>query len=376
MTTNLNSPQLSPSEPDAQPDAQPVEQNVIEQNFVDRISLTQLSASQFIERYQTPGVPVIITDLLQPGCDSACDLNSDLNSDWHLDYLCEQLGEQLFLLRCYGRERYQQDKREWTTIGSGVQAISKSFNDYAALIRSGIAQAQDIYLAKCSLQDTPLAQTPAVQTIKTELDQLGLKPASSFNLWIGPSGHVECLHYDPMDGTLIQLHGCKQIVLFPPSQTFNLYPYPFYAHLRHGLKLRSWFSRCYPDRPDFQAFPRLRQALQCRYDLTLQPGELLYIPAGWWHEVTSIDSPDSSAQPDLGNKLSNKSTPDIVSPDIVCSVNRFWRVYPTRRALSLWGRWRAYLGSICAIPHTLIHLVLALLSPNPRQKVREILQML
>ncbi|MFM7427249.1 MAG: cupin-like domain-containing protein, partial [Elainella sp.] len=100
------------------------------------------------------------------------------------------------------------------------------------------------------------------------------------------------------------------------------------------------------------------QALQHRSDITLQPGELLYIPAGWWHEVTSLTD----------------SSPD--SDGMVCSVNRFWRVYPTRRAFWLWGRWRAYLGSVCAIPHTLGQLGLALLSPNRAEKVKEILQML
>lgn len=306
---------------------------------VERISLANLSPERF-QHYKNRGIPVIITDLLQP------------EWDWHLDYLCEQLGNQTFLLRYYGKERYQQDKRKWTSIGSGVQTQSKPFSEYAELIRSGEAHHQDIYLAKCSLQDTPLAHSNAMQHINTELSQLGLKqPASSFNLWIGPRGHIECLHYDAMDGTLIQLHGSKRVVLFPPSQTFNLYPYPFYAHLWHGLKLRSWFSRVYPDCPDFRAFPRFQAALSHKYDFELHAGEVLYIPAGWWHEITA-----------LGDEM-------------VCSVNRFWRVYPTWRAVFLWGRWRAYLGSVCAIPHVLFQLGAALLSQNRRQKIQEILQM-
>ncbi|WNZ23731.1 cupin-like domain-containing protein [Leptolyngbya sp. NK1-12] len=312
---------------------------------IERISFAHLTAANFAQRYQKRGIPVIITDLLQP------------EWDWNLDYLCQQLGEQKFLLRYYGKERYQQDKREWTSIGSGVQTQSQSFTDYAELLRNRTAHEQDIYLAKCSLQETPLADTEAMQTLSTGLARLGLQqPASSFNLWVGPAGHMECLHYDAMDGTLVQLHGSKRVVLFPPGQTFNLYPYPFYAHLWHGLRLRSWFSRVYPDRPDFEAFPKLRQALQHKYEVILQPGEVLYIPAGWWHEVTSLS--------------------DELGDEMVCSVNRFWRVYPTPRAVWLWGRWRAYLGSICAIPHVVGSLALALVSRDRKQKVKEILQML
>lgn len=308
---------------------------------IDRVPLAHLTPASFAHDYQSQSEPVIITGLLKP------------EWDWNLDYLSQQLGDQCFLLRYYGQERYQQDKREWTSIGSGVQVQSKPFSEYAALLRSHEAHEQDIYLAKCSLQDTPLADTEAIQTVKTELAGLGLcHPASSLNLWVGPGGHMECLHYDAMDGTLMQLHGSKRVVLFPPSQTFNLYPFPFYAHLRYGLKLRSWFSRVYPDHPDFEAFPKLRQALKHKYDITLNPGDVLYIPAGWWHEVTSLGT------------------------GMVCSVNRFWRVYPTRRAVFFWGRWRAYLGSICAIPNVLFNLLVALASPDRKQKIKGILRML
>lgn len=308
---------------------------------IDRVPLAHLTPASFAHDYQSQSKPVIITGLLKP------------EWDWNLDYLSQQLGDQCFLLRYYGQERYQQDKREWTSIGSGVQVQSKPFSEYAALLRSHEAHEQDIYLAKCSLQDTPLADTEAIQTVKTELARLGLcHPASSLNLWVGPGGHMECLHYDAMDGTLMQLHGSKRVVLFPPSQTFNLYPFPFYAHLRYGLKLRSWFSRVYPDHPDFESFPKLRQALKHKYDITLNPGDVLYIPAGWWHEVTSLGT------------------------GMVCSVNRFWRVYPTRRAVFFWGRWRAYLGSICAIPNVLFNLLVALASPDRKQKIKEILRML
>jgi lysine-specific demethylase 8/hypoxia-inducible factor 1-alpha inhibitor (HIF hydroxylase) len=299
-----------------------------------------LTANQFANCYRKLGVPVILTDLF------------NLNADWDLDYLTQQLGDREFLLRYYGRARYEQDKRDWTSIGSGVQTQSQPFRTYAELIRSGEAYQQDIYLGKCSLQATPLAESEPIADLTAQLAELGLQqPASSLNLWIG-SGHTECLHYDVMDGTLIQLHGSKQVTLFPPSQTANLYPYPFYAHLRHGLKLRSWFSRVYPNRPDLQAFPKLRAALKHRHDVTLNPGEALYIPAGWWHEVTAIGE------------------------DMVCSVNRFWRVYPTWRAWFLGNRWRVYLGTVCAIPKTLLQLGLALLSRNRQQKLKEIRQML
>ena len=308
---------------------------------IDRIHVSQLSSQQFFQCYKKPGIPVVITGILPK------------QSDWNLEYLSEQLGSQEFVLRYYGRDRYQQAKSQWQNIGSGVTAKTKTFDDYAELLRSGEAYEQDIYLAKCPLHHTALMQTEEIAAIRTKLDDLGFtKPASTLNLWVGPGGHTEALHYDPMDGTLIQLHGSKRLVLFPRSQTANLYPYPFYLHLWHGLKLRSWFSQVYPDRPDFEAFPKLQIALNHRYEVVLNAGEILYIPAGWWHEVTS-----------LGNEM-------------VCSVNRFWRIFPASRAILFWGRWRAYLGSFCAIPRVILSVIVALFGPNRQQRIKEIMQML
>ncbi|MBD3883357.1 cupin-like domain-containing protein [Phormidium tenue FACHB-886] len=308
-----------------------------------KVDISELTSDEFIRRYQQPGVPVILTGLLDPAW------------DWSLEYLCNQLGDRPFLLRRYGKERYQQDKRTWTTIGSGVPPESRSFSDYAQLLRSHEAHEQDIYLAKCAIQDTPLTETEAYQSIVQRLAQIGFtRPASRVNLWVGPSGHLECLHYDPTDGTLIQLHGEKRVVLFPPSQTRNLYPYPVYVQLWHGMRLRAWFSQVYPDRPDFQAFPRLREAMRHRYDFVLKCGEALYIPAGWWHEVTALR--------------------DAVADEMVCSINRFWCV-PVARGWRSWARWRAFLGSVCALPVTGLSLIQASFSGDRQQQIKEILQM-
>jgi hypothetical protein len=293
---------------------------------IARIHASFMTPTLFFEQYQQLGTPVVITGLL------------DSEPDWDLDFLCQKLNAQEFAVRCYGSDRYQQDKRQWTDIGSGVELRKMTFLKYAASLRSGEAHRQDMYLAKCPIRETELSKTPV---FRSAVEQLGLRfPASNFNLWVGPGGHVECLHYDASDGTLMQLHGEKKLLLFPPSQTYNLYPFPVYAHFRHGLKLRSWFSQVYPDAPDFKAFPKLREALQHRYEVILRRGELLYIPVGWWHEVTA-----------LGNEMS-------------CSVNQFWHVYPLRRALRSWVKWRAHLGSICAIPHSLVSLLGATFSKN------------
>lgn len=291
---------------------------------------------EIFKQFQDRGKPIVIRGAIG-------------ELDWDLEYLTKQLGDRPFLLRFYGKDRYQLDKRQWENIGSGVTTKVLPFSEYAKLLKSHQAHEEDIYLAKCSLQDTPLVKTDYLEKIG---DRLNLKhPVSNFNIWIGPGGHVESLHYDTFDGTLIQLHGSKKIVLFPPHQLHNLYPFPIWQHLRSGLKIRSWFSQVYPDKPNFTEFPHLKQALEHRYEVILNQGELLYIPAGWWHEVTA-----------LGDEM-------------VCSVNRFWRVYPTSRAIFSWSKWRTYLGFLLAMPSVGIKLAIALFSPNRTEKIKQIKQM-
>ena len=305
-------------------------------NSLQRVDISSLTPETFFEKYQKTGIAVVITGLINEG-------------DWSLDYLCEKLGTQEFLLRCYGHERYKQDKRKWKNIGSGVETQTLPFTEYADMLRSHKAHENDIYLAKCSIKNTPLANTDLTNIG----GQLGLnKPFSDLNIWLGAGGHVECLHYDPFDGTLMQLHGAKKVVLFPPSQTYNLYPFPLYAHLRHGLKLRCWFSQVYPENPDFETFPKLKLALQHKYEVILNQGEILYIPAGWWHEVTA-----------LGDEM-------------VCSVNQFWGLSPVSRVVFSWVRWRTRLGFLCALPYLLLSLAIAIFSSERKQKIRKILQMI
>ncbi|MGF1603710.1 MAG: cupin-like domain-containing protein [Thermosynechococcaceae cyanobacterium] len=280
---------------------------------IPRLPVAALSPDVFNQRYQRPGQPVILKGLL------------DADVDWSLDYLCQRLGSHSFPVRCYGQRRYHQDKRRWSNIGSGADLKPMLFNDYAECLRNGQAHDQDMYLAKCPLGTTPLSLSKALRTIR---DRIPLNmPVSEFNLWVGPPGHLECLHYDPMDGTLIQLHGAKKIVLFPPDQWANLYPFPTSVHLRYGRRLRCWFSQVTLQSPDFDAFPQLREALPHRIEVILNAGEALYIPAGWWHEVTTMGT------------------------DMACSINRFWLVSPSR-ALRSWQWWRTHLGAVYAVLYT------------------------
>ncbi|XP_046629896.1 bifunctional peptidase and arginyl-hydroxylase JMJD5 isoform X2 [Neodiprion virginianus] len=98
------------------------------------------------------------------------------------------------------------------------------------------------------------------------------------NAWLGPKGTISPLHFDPKNNLLCQVFGHKEVILFHPQQTSNLYPYK--------TKLLTNTARVDPTKPDFQKWPKFEKAIGMTS--TLGPGEMLFIPPGWWHHVTAL----------------------------------------------------------------------------------------
>jgi lysine-specific demethylase 8 len=102
----------------------------------------------------------------------------------------------------------------------------------------------------------------------------------AINLWLGPPGNTSPLHFDRANNFLVQLRGQKRVVLFSPSDSDKLYPYPEASGYPH-------MSRVNPDAPDLLEFPQLRNAQP--FYCVLSQGEMLFIPTAWWHHVLSLD---------------------------------------------------------------------------------------
>jgi hypothetical protein len=96
--------------------------------------------------------------------------------------------------------------------------------------------------------------------------------------WLGPSGTVTPLHCDYDDNIFAQIWGTKRIFLSAPHHDEFLY-----TSEANAVLFGSPFN---PEEPDFEKFPLARQAsmIEC----VVNPGELLYVPAGWYHHVRSL----------------------------------------------------------------------------------------
>lgn len=98
------------------------------------------------------------------------------------------------------------------------------------------------------------------------------------NLWFGGDKCKTPLHFDDKDNFFIQIFGEKRILLFSPTQTEFLYQ-------AHGEE-HDHLSRINVFDPDESEFPLFAEAEWS--EVVVEPGDLLYIPEGWWHAVETL----------------------------------------------------------------------------------------
>lgn len=96
--------------------------------------------------------------------------------------------------------------------------------------------------------------------------------------WIGPAGTVTPLHCDYDDNIFAQIWGTKRIFLAPPHHDEFLYP-----REANAILFGSPFD---PEAPDYERFPLARQAAMI--ECVVKPGDMLYVPAGWYHQVRAL----------------------------------------------------------------------------------------
>jgi hypothetical protein len=96
--------------------------------------------------------------------------------------------------------------------------------------------------------------------------------------WLGPAGTVTPLHCDYDDNIFAQAWGTKRIFLAPPHHDAYLY-----VREANPVLYGSPFD---PERPDYDRYPLARGA--ALVECIVQPGEMLYVPAGWYHQVRAL----------------------------------------------------------------------------------------
>ncbi len=107
------------------------------------------------------------------------------------------------------------------------------------------------------------------------------------NLWIGEAGTISPAHYDFSDNFLTQIVGRKRVRLFAPTETQYIYPHTLDDKLLETASAVHISKVQDTDHLDTKRHPNIDRV--CCYEGILNPGDILYMPSGWWHEIKSLD---------------------------------------------------------------------------------------
>lgn len=130
-----------------------------------------------------------------------------------------------------------------------------------------------------AMQSIPPEAAPEI----AQTHRLALVPEVQPRFWIGNRA-VTALHHDIMSNIAVVMCGRRQFMLIPPEQTPNLYTGPM-EFTPAGTPV----SLVDPERPDLDRFPLFEKSVEAMQTAELGPGDAIYIPYMWWHQVRALD---------------------------------------------------------------------------------------
>jgi mannose-6-phosphate isomerase-like protein (cupin superfamily) len=236
---------------------------------------------EFYHDYYLPRIPVIITT------DALSQLGWQTHK-WTNDYLLYKAGTQIVLvLHGDDNSNFAPDRARYSPM---------PFHEFMAKVMLQPIGDNNLYL---NLQndraiDPPLMQLMGDFNIPVYFKDLVLR---CVNLWMGnsQSSITTPLHHDFNDNLYVVVEGRKNFTLFPPDQAVNLYPQGELieiegnGHIRYAsLDNKPHMSRLNFPTPDLDRFPKYAEALKTRHDCQIEKNDMLFLPTGWFHQVTSI----------------------------------------------------------------------------------------
>jgi len=218
--------------------------------------IPSITKADFLEQYKAQQQPVIIEQVTS---------SWPASRKWDLEYIKKIAGDNIVPL--YDSKPSTGRKHQH------APETKMRLRDYIALLESG---EKDLRLFFYNI----LSGSPELAK-DFDYPDIGLKFFKKLPvLFLAGKGARVQMHFDIDMADLLLCHfgGQKRILLFPPSQTSNLYHVPF--------SFSSLYDVDY-ENPDYEQFPALK-LLQGQV-ATLHNNDALYIPPGYWHYVIYDD---------------------------------------------------------------------------------------
>lgn len=230
-------------------------------SFYGRIFFEKnLSQREFLDFYYSQNRPVVLNDMMT---------NWKAMSLWTPEYFKTNYGNETVEIQV-GRNSdplYEQN--------SDSHKKKITFAEYIDMVVGG-GETNDYYMTA----NNHVIENPNMKRLLDDIEMFpeylrpDYKPSEVF-FWFGPGGTITPLHHDRQNIFMAQVSGRKLIKLIPPSQTHLVY-----NHL-------TVFSQVDCENPNFDLFPLFQKANVITG--VLNPGQVLFLPTGWWHYVRALD---------------------------------------------------------------------------------------
>lgn len=199
-----------------------------------------------------------------------------------VDYLCEFASDAPVTVytgspEIAGRFHYDRD-----VAGFNFQACRAPLGEVLSGLIASLAdgEAPAVYVGSTDI-DHFLPGFRAANDLALNHPDFAHKPPLA-SIWIG-NRTTAAAHYDLSHNLACCLVGERRFTLFPPEQIANLYPGPLEPTPGGQVVTMVDFAA-----PDLARFPRFAQAMEAAIVADLAPGDVLYYPAMWWHQVDAL----------------------------------------------------------------------------------------
>ncbi|PZD78965.1 cupin-like domain-containing protein [Mesonia sp. K7] len=220
---------------------------------IDRVA--SISKEDFINKYVKSQTPVVIQNLTK---------DWSAYHKWNFDYIKQIAKNKIVPL--------YDDRPTTSKYKFNEPHAEMRMEDYINLLQSKPTNYR-IFLYSL------LKEVPQLQN-DFKYPDLGLRFLKGLPfLFFGGENSSVFMHYDIDYANILHFHfeGKKRCVLYPPSESKFLYKVPYALISLEDINF---------NKPDFKKFPGLKYAKG--YETSLNHGDALYMPEGYWHFMTYL----------------------------------------------------------------------------------------
>lgn len=220
----------------------------------------KISPEKFMAEYYSQNRPVLLTGMMENW--KALDL-------WNPDYLKAKFGNEMVEIQ------YDRDKDFRYERNSYQHKKQITFSEYTDMVVNA-GETNNFYMTA----NNQVLRNPGMQAIYDDIEMFPefidprIKDGQVF-FWFGPAGTITPLHHDRNNIFVCQVYGRKRVKLISSKQLPLMY---------NDLTV---FTDIDCEQPDYDKYPRFRDVTVI--EGVLEPGQVLFLPTGWWHHLRALD---------------------------------------------------------------------------------------